>query len=937
MIGDGTIYRSRSGFFRLSFVVAVILLLTATLLTLILGQYHQELQSSIDDRSLNDAKVAMAELQSEMVESQVIQDSLEKFADLAGPALSFSGLKPDAIAAMEKEFRRVFPARSRLIWFSEKLEVITPAGQPEPDQKRAWQAFVKSVAGNPGLSVLDKKIADGFVKSNISDFLTADYFSSLSTTCQLIMFKGERNYIALVRLVLTGRNNGSGYLLALIPTNLARPLWLEERALRLSRQRNEIAGAYSLSRNQSVANSTISENLLHGFSAAHSAGRSYNWQNEVFYYSDKHFANPDLLLTVGLSKRPDDSMSEWVLVIAGVLLWLPGLACLLLPLTGITERALNWSLKTRFNLTTFAIIVLPLLTGGLTSAINTARISLEMQNEEFMQLDKWLADVEESVALQTTNLELHLRSSLISRYVDEEIDKSSARTIYDSLRNTGCEVAIIIMRDGTSYVASDLPPETIRQRNCYLISLNRADLKENGFALDVIDKTFPPPTRGFSDHILTKTELLQQDLQNRIRRFDLAGTSFSSFIAYIYDRSGKIKACLHLGFDHKAMQQKFLRNYPRLSTGSSARLYFASRLENAANRLPVSRKLRSIMNFSMMTGNSFRFIHEWNNESYLVCARPFNDIDSVGMAVKKVVVEGLNPRREQLITLLFTSLAAILTALLIVNFFSGFFLKPVLQLSDLAARVDGGDYSAQLVSGNMTDEISVLTRNFGQMIEGLMEKAEMRNYLRADLFEHAAGEQKIIAERVEVIILFAGLRNFSSFEDQVSPEEAMGVMSRFLAVCEKAVREHGGEIDKYIGETAMAAFKQRSGNQAERSAIAAALQIHRDMSLLRQENTYFASLTHGVGIASGSVIAGHIGSLHNRLDYTFIGDTVNLAARLEKMAGRAGSAQILVTRSLVEKTGNAFLSSILEPIAVKGKAGLIDVVSVSGHNPEAQQ
>ncbi|OGK11408.1 MAG: hypothetical protein A2W80_05790 [Candidatus Riflebacteria bacterium GWC2_50_8] len=934
MAEDRIAYRSRSGFFRLSFVIAVILLLTATLLSLILQQYHQELQGSITDRSLNDAKVAMAELQSEMVESQVIQHSLEKFAERAAKALSVGQLSPDSLAAMEKMFRRYFPVRSSLIWFSEKFDVLIPSGQQDLEQKRAWQSFVRSVIVPDKLSVLERKIANGFVKSNISDFLTADYFSTLPVNCQLVMFKGERNYIALVKLEFTGRVKGIGYLLALIPTSQARSLWLEERALKLAKQRSEIAGAYSLNGNRAVENSTISENLLHGFAADHAGGRQYSWQNGVFYYSDKHFANPDLLLTVGLKKKPEDSMSEWMLAVIGIILWLPGLACLLLPFTSVPELALSWSLKTRFNLTTFAIIVLPLITGGLTSAINTARISLEMQNDEFIQLDKQLSEVEESVALQTTNLELYLKGELIGRHINNEVNMSVTRAIYNDLKQFGCDVAILIKRDGEAWSASDIAPEAIRQRNCYLISLNRADLKENGFALEVIDKAFPPPTRGFSDHILQKTELLQKDLQNRIRRFDLGGTTFSTFITYIYDKSGNITACLNLGFNHKSMLQKFLGNYPKTPSGSPSRLYFASRLTDGTSRLPASRKLRNILNFSIMTGNSFRFVHEWNNDSYLVYARPFSDVDSVGMAVKKVIVAGLNPKREQVITLLLTSMAAVLTAVLIVNFFSGFFLRPVLQLSDMAAKVAGGDYSGQLVPGNTTDEISVLTRNFGQMIGGLREKAEMRNYLRADLFEHAAGEQKIVAERAEVIILFAGIRDFSALEDQVSPEEAMGMMSRFLAVCENAVREHGGDIDKYIGDTAMAAFKQQPGAQAEKSAIAAALQIQSDVSLLKQEYPDFAGLTTGTGVAGGSVIAGHIGSLHNRLDYTFIGDTVNLAARLEKMAGRGGNARILATRSLIEKTGNAFLFSILEPIAVKGKAGLIDVVAISGHNPE---
>ena len=931
---DGSEKKVGMAAFRLLFIVAVILLLTATFLSLILEQYRQELHNSVVDQNLNDARILMAELQSEMVEAGVVQRALEKYSAKAEGLLLSSGITPESTSAAAKLFLKSFPAKSTLVWFSANLDIITPSGQQEPEQKRAWQAFVKSIVDNDHLSALEKKIADGFVKVSISDFLTADYFAALLQNSQLIMFKGERMYIALLELKQASAGTASGYMLALIPTNRARNLWLEERALKLLRQRGEIAGAYLLSRDLVVDNSTIGENILHGLVAGHANGMSHQWQNGVFYYSDKHFAKPDLLLTIGFRQNREDSIREWLLYLTSLLIWLPGLACLFLPVFGVSGSSLDWSLKTRFNLTTIAIIALPLVTGGVTSAINTARISLELQNDEFNQLEKKLSEAEESIALQASNFEMYLKTEIASKILDEEPNQNTAQKIYEDIKRSGCDVVILITPDGRSWVVSDLAPEIIRQRNCYLVSLTRNDLQENGFALDIIDKTFPPPTRGIGNEQIAKTAFVNQDFHNRIRRFDLAGTSFSSFVSYVSDRSGKVKACLNLGFNHKAMQQNFLSKVKQDPSGSPNRLYFAGSNETGVKRLPTSSKLRSTIGYSLITGGSFRFVHEWNNKQYLVYARPFKDIDSVGMAVKQVVSEGLNPRREQLITLLVTSLAAILIAVMIINFFSVFFLKPLLQLSFLAGKVEAGDYSRSVISTAAHDEISVLSDNFGQMIEGLKEKAEMRNYLRADLFEHASGEQKIIAERTEVTILFAGIRKFSSFEDQVSPEEAMNVMSSFLSVCEKAIKEHGGDIDKYIGDTAMAAFKHSAGFESERQALTAALRIQEQISDLKSEQPVFDRLVIGVGVASGEVVAGHIGSLHNRLDYTFIGDTVNLAARLEKMAGRNGAPQILTTRALLEKAGGTFVSMVLEPIAVKGKAELVDVVAISGLRPE---
>jgi adenylate cyclase len=275
-----------------------------------------------------------------------------------------------------------------------------------------------------------------------------------------------------------------------------------------------------------------------------------------------------------------------------------------------------------------------------------------------------------------------------------------------------------------------------------------------------------------------------------------------------------------------------------------------------------------------------------------------------------------------------------LIALLIVNFFSGYFLRPLLKLSAMAARVETGDYPAMALSGSLNDEISVLSNNFGQMIAGLREKAAMRDYLRADLFEHAAAEQKIVAERADVTVLFAGIRDFSILEDQLSPEESVGLMSRFLEICETSVKEHGGDIDKYIGDTAMAAFKHSAEEVAERQALLAALSIQNRVAQLKLALPAFAGLHTGVGLASGPVIAGHIGSLNNRLDYTFIGDTVNLAARLEKMAGRKGTPGILTTQALYQKAGSAFAYEKLPPVTVKGKAMPVEVVAITGHDGE---
>jgi len=923
----------QKGIFRQAFIIAVILLMTAALMFMILDQYKSEFDSSSIDSRLNDAKVVMAELQSQMVEAKVIQEGFEKFRQRAGKQFGSSPLTSENTARLSRQFMRSFPDNSLFIWFSQNFDIITPQGFPEPEQKRAWQAFVKTVVVGEKAGVLDRKIADGFVKSNISDFLAADYFESLRHECQLIIFKSERHYLGLLQFGTEKRV--TGYMLVLVPTSHARHFWLEERAMRLTRNRGEIAGAYVLSRDYAIEDSTISENMLHGFASDHAAGVSYQIYEGIFYYSDRHFANPDMLLVIGLRLNAEDLFIRRVLTAVGVLIWLPGLICLFLPFLPLPDKTWNWSLKARFNLTTVVIIALPLLIGGVTSAINTARISLEMQKDEFNQLEKELYEVEEQVAFEISNLELYLKTEIVAKVLESEPSQKTTREIYEDLKDQGCEVVILILPDGRSWVASDLPADAIRQRNNYLVSLTRVNLGDHGFALDVIDKTFPSPVRGSRTDDLARSAFVHTDFHNRIRRFDLAGNSFSSFVSYISNRSGKIMACLNIGFNNWNMQHGFLRKVKKDLPGALSRLYISAGLRNEINRIPASARLQSILDASRITGDSFHFVHEWNNSQYLVYARPFKDFAGAGMAVKKIAFAGLNPRIEQFLTLAVTTVSAILIALMVVNFFSGYFLRPLLKLSAMAARVEGGDYSGAAFSGSLNDEISVLSNNFGQMIDGLREKAAMRGYLRADLFEHAASEQKIVAERAEVTVLFAGIRDFSSLEDQLSPEESIGLMSRFLEICETSVKEHGGDIDKYIGDTAMAAFKHGDHVVAERQALLAALQIQKKVEQLKSELPSFAGLNAGVGLASGPVIAGHIGSFHNRLDYTFIGDTVNLAARLEKMAGRNGAGGILTTGSVLQKVAQEFSCECLAPVMVKGKTMPVEVVAITGHGGEA--
>jgi adenylate cyclase len=178
-------------------------------------------------------------------------------------------------------------------------------------------------------------------------------------------------------------------------------------------------------------------------------------------------------------------------------------------------------------------------------------------------------------------------------------------------------------------------------------------------------------------------------------------------------------------------------------------------------------------------------------------------------------------------------------------------------------------------------------------------------------------------------VLFADIRGFTALTDGMEPQQVIGLLNECMEYLSQAIDAEGGVVDKYIGDEVMAVFGApvTQDDHALR-AVRAALRMREGMTsfnALRQTRGE-APLGIGVGINSGVAVAGNMGS-KTRLNYTVVGDVVNLASRL---AGQAQAGQILVSGGTRGLAGSGVLAPPLGGRALKGFSAEVEVFAVEG-------
>ncbi|WP_284180282.1 adenylate/guanylate cyclase domain-containing protein [Rhabdaerophilum sp. SD176] len=229
-------------------------------------------------------------------------------------------------------------------------------------------------------------------------------------------------------------------------------------------------------------------------------------------------------------------------------------------------------------------------------------------------------------------------------------------------------------------------------------------------------------------------------------------------------------------------------------------------------------------------------------------------------------------------------------------------------------------------------EIDRLSAAIVRMSHGLADFAKfiptelVRNLIREGMRAEPGGTQR------EITVLFADLAGFTRLTE-VLGDDAVPIVSAFLELASKEVAATGGTVDKFIGDAIMAFWGAPASNPDHaRDACDAALRIMRQFDALRKADARFAPLSVRIGLQSGNAIVGNVGS-SVRLNYTALGDVVNLASRLEGINKMYGTT-ILIGQETADRIEGTFALREVDSVRVYGRQGDVTLVELcDAHAP----
>ncbi len=214
------------------------------------------------------------------------------------------------------------------------------------------------------------------------------------------------------------------------------------------------------------------------------------------------------------------------------------------------------------------------------------------------------------------------------------------------------------------------------------------------------------------------------------------------------------------------------------------------------------------------------------------------------------------------------------------------------------------------------------------------EKRHLRHvfehYLNPDVIASVVDNPtglKLGGERRHLTILFSDIVNFTSRAERTDPEPLVALLNTYMTVMTNLILEGGGVVDKLMGDGIMAFWGAPLAiENPAREGMKCALRMMAELAALAKRDERFADVKIGIGICTGDAVVGNFGG-EQRFDYSVIGDTVNLASRLEGLT-RPFKVGILANRPTLEEAGTGFITREIGLVKVKGKDQLVPVIEV---------
>ena len=282
------------------------------------------------------------------------------------------------------------------------------------------------------------------------------------------------------------------------------------------------------------------------------------------------------------------------------------------------------------------------------------------------------------------------------------------------------------------------------------------------------------------------------------------------------------------------------------------------------------------------------------------------------------------------------SLAVLFIAIILIRIFSNGITNPIKELVGAAGQIEHGEFELD-IKPRTQDEIGLLTESFVQMGKGLAEREKLMvsfsKFTNKTIAQKAAsGQLTLGGENRNATIFFSDIRSFTAMSEKMQPNEVVEFLNVYMTKMVDCVNKTNGVVDKYIGDAIMAVWgaPESSGSPAQDAlnAVTAALMMRVSLFNYNKERAAkgLPPVKIGCGINSGPVVAGQIGS-EERMEYTVIGDAVNLASRTEAL-NKPFATDILITENTYNLIKEKIVVEEMPGVHVKGKTDAIKMFAV---------
>jgi len=227
---------------------------------------------------------------------------------------------------------------------------------------------------------------------------------------------------------------------------------------------------------------------------------------------------------------------------------------------------------------------------------------------------------------------------------------------------------------------------------------------------------------------------------------------------------------------------------------------------------------------------------------------------------------------------------------------------PVSALVGRMKAVAAGDFSCK-TSVLYADELGQLKGHFNMMLDGLVERDHIKDtfgrYVSLEIAEKImkSGKVNLAGEEIQATVLFSDIRGFTPLSEKLPPVELIRFLNEYFTYITRPITENKGVINKFMGDAVMAIFSPVFGVEDHQgAALKAALGMREALKAFNAQGKH-PEVFFGVGVHSGGLVAGNVGTVE-RLEYTVLGDTVNVASRIESHTKNAAT-QILLSEATV--------------------------------------